>query len=58
MKDLHKQRACGAREILPPCAQLLWFELYAMKDLNKKEPVTPGRFFRPALSFCGVSCML
>jgi len=25
----------GAGEILPFCAQLLWFELYGMKDLQK-----------------------
>ena len=28
--------AWGAGEILPPCAQLLWCELYVMKDPHKK----------------------
>jgi len=27
--------AFGVRAVLPPCAQLLWFELYVMKDLQK-----------------------
>jgi len=27
--------AFGAGAILPPCAQLLWCELYVMKDLQK-----------------------
>ena len=26
--------ACSARAILPPCAQLLWCELYAIKDTH------------------------
>jgi len=29
--------AWGAGVILPPCAQLLWCELYVMKDTKKKE---------------------
>jgi len=27
----------GARAVLPFCAQLVWCELYVMKDLQKKE---------------------
>jgi len=29
--------ACGAGEVLPRCAQLLWCELYVMKDLQKEK---------------------
>jgi len=29
--------AWGAGVILPPCAQLLWFELYVMKSTQKKK---------------------
>jgi len=29
--------AWGAGEILPPCAQLLWCELYVMKDSHTKK---------------------
>jgi len=36
--------ACGAGEGLPRCAQLLWCELYIMKDLQKKNKKKRERF--------------
>jgi len=40
--------ACGAGKVLPPCAQLLWCELYGMKDLQKgkKRVVNHSKFTR------------
>ena len=42
--------AWGAGEILPPCAQLLWCELYIMKDLHTKNDVARQRGQKPWLT--------
>ena len=47
MKDIQKRplaNAWGAGGILPPCAQLLWCELYVMKDshIKKKQNKADG----------------
>jgi len=39
---LATRRSLGRRVILPPCAQLLWRELYVMKDTKKKKKKKNG----------------
>jgi len=40
-RSVKKKGAWGAGVILPPCAQLLWCELYIIKDAKKKKKKKP-----------------
>ena len=42
--------AFGASAILPPCAQLLWCELYAMRDIQRETKKSPNEQTRSELA--------